>query len=700
MASQPVRLMPRPVFVVGREELLADLGARLSPRDGAGTQVVALCGLGGAGKTSVAVEYAHRHLAGLGMAWQLAADEPTALAAAFGDLAAQLGPRDLLTAGDPVAQVHAALAARSGDWLLIFDSAPGPGALQGMLPPAGCGRVLITSQEPHWPGQAVDIPVLDREVAAAFLLTRTASADRSAAIELATELGGLPLALEQACAYMQATGRSIAGYLALFRQRRTDLLARGEIAGYSKQVTTTWALAFDQLQHASPQAIGLLRLLACCAPEQIPLNLLLQPRPDLVASLSQDVARLLLPLLEDSLAADRAVAALRRYSLVSPPAEGSLSVHRLVQAVTIAQLPAAEAEAWREAARFLIGAAMPADTDRPGTWPVCAALLPHVQATHPADSDAMKRVAAFLGFSGNIVAARVLLHQVVDARERALGAEHPDTLRARVNLAYWTGHAGDLAAARDQFAALLPASERVLGAEHPDTLHARANLAYWTGRAEDAAAARDQYAALLPVTARVLGAEHPHTLNARANLAHWTGRAGDLAAARDQYAALLPASERVLGAEHPDTLRARINLARQTGEEGDVAAARDQYAALLPGTERALGAEHPDTVRARINLAHWTGHAGDVAAARDQYAALLPVTERALGAEHSDTLDARANLAHWTGRAEDAAAARDQYAALLPVIERVLGAEHPDTLRARANLAYWTGQADRQAEDR
>ena len=207
---------------------------------------------------------------------------------------------------------------------------------------------------------------------------------------------------------MQAAGRSIAAYLAVFLQRRADLLARGEIAGYDKQVSTTFALAFDQLRQTSVKAIGLLRLLACCAPEQIPLHLLLQPRPELAESLGPQVAPLLLLLLEDPLAADDAVAALRRYSLISRPVAGSVSVHRLVQAVTLAQLPADQVQAWRQAARSLTGAALPADTQQPGTWPVWAALVPHAQATHPADSDPMARVARFLGVSGSYTAARVL----------------------------------------------------------------------------------------------------------------------------------------------------------------------------------------------------------------------------------------------------------------------------------------------------
>ena len=188
--------------------------------------------------------------------WQFPPEEPTALAAGFGDLAAQLGARDLLDVGDPVAQVHAVLAAVRGGWLLIFDNASGPAALQGVLPPAGDGQVLITSQDPHWTGQAMDVPVLDQDVAAAFLQARASSADQSAARELAGELGGLPLALEQACAHKQASGGSIAGYLALFRRAARRPARPREITGYGKQVATTWALAFDQLQHGSPEAIA------------------------------------------------------------------------------------------------------------------------------------------------------------------------------------------------------------------------------------------------------------------------------------------------------------------------------------------------------------------------------------------------------------------------------------------------------------
>ena len=490
--------------------------------------------------------------------------------------------------------------------------------------------------------------MIDPDAAAGFLVSRTGDPDRQTALDLAGTLGGLPLALEQAAAYMTAAGQSLAAYLALFLHRRAEILARGVPTGYSKTVASTWALAFDRLQHTEPGAGGLLRLLAFCAPEAIPLHLLLQPRPGLAGRLGAEVVPVLAPLLEDPLAASDAIGALRRYSLVTPAGGGSVSLHRLVQAVTAYQMPPELARQWQQATAALIEDAIPGDTGPPATWPVCAALLPHAQAALADDSDATARIASYLGSSGNYAAARDLQRRVLDARERVLGPEHPDTLAARANLARCTGGTGDPAAARDLHAGLLPVLERVLGPEHPDTLTVRAELAIWTGMVGDRAAARDQLAELLLVRERVSGPEHPDTLTARSNLASFTGQAGDRAAARDMFAGLLPVFERVLGPEHPDTLKPRANLAAWTGAAGDPAAARDQLAGLLPVLERVLGPEHPDTLFARANLAGWTGYAGDRAAARDMFAGLLPVRERMSGPEHPDTLTARAHLAYWT----------------------------------------------------
>ena len=175
------------------------------------------------------------------------------------------------------------------------------------------------------------------EVAADFLVNRTGDPDRAAARELAAELGGLPLALEQAAAYMQATGTTLAGYLPLFRARQADLLARGEAAGHPADVAATLGLALSRLADEAPAAAGLLRLLAFLAPEPVPLALLLADE-QAAGLLGPEVAAAVGPLLGDPVAAGDAVAALRRYSLVTPAGDGLVLVHRLVQAITRAQL--------------------------------------------------------------------------------------------------------------------------------------------------------------------------------------------------------------------------------------------------------------------------------------------------------------------------------------------------------------------------
>jgi hypothetical protein len=450
-----VRLALRPVFLAGREPLLAEIDTRLSSSpERAGPRMVVLCGLGGVGKTSVAVEYAYRQLGGAGVCWQFAAEEPAVLAAQFAVLAAQLGTRDLADGRDPVAAVHAVLARTPAKWLVIFDNAPELAAVQPFLPPAGLGRVLVTSQSQHWPaGWTVRVPVLDSKVAAEFLTARAGGGDQPAALELAAELGGLPLALEQAAAYMQASGITLARYLTLFRARQADLLARGEAAGHQEHAAATLGLALTRLGHDAPAAAGLLRLLAFLAPEPVPLGLLLAGL-DVTDLLVTRAGEMPVSLPGDALALADAIAALRRYSLAALAEDGLIQVHRLVQAVTRAHLTAGTADQWTHTATVLVERAIPADTRLPTAWAVCAVLLPHAEHAFLDASPGMARMADYLAYSGSYAAGRDLWRRIADARERTLGPEHPDTLGARYGVARWTGSAGEPSMARDQFAAL------------------------------------------------------------------------------------------------------------------------------------------------------------------------------------------------------------------------------------------------------
>ncbi len=659
----------------------------------------------------MAVAYAYRHLdeaEDVDIAWLLSAADPTVLQNDFGRLASALEVKDLRADRDAVQAVHAALFYRQG-WLLIFDNAADQKSLQELLPTAGHGQILITSQNAtDWQhGWVLPVMPFTREDAAAFLMKRTGDPDKPAAEELADQLGGLPLALEQARAYIESSGSGIAGYLTLFQGAPKPLLDKDEPAGYQKTVATTWNLAFNRLAE-NPESGGtaLLRLVAWCAPEPIPIPLLLmRPAGELIERAGPEIADIgpmLSPLLNDQAAINDAIIALRRYSLITIVGEGQVvSVHRLVQLVTRDNVAAELSRQWHKAVAALIEAAIDATYDTPEMERDYALLLPHALQTVADDSPAMARIASYLGSSGSHAAARDRWELIVQALgNRPSGAQNPETLKARLQLARWTGEAGDPEAAREQFEKLVPVLDRAFGPRADETLNARASLAGWTGQAGKAAQARDGFQGLLEDFKEEFGPEARETLEARMELARWTGEAGDPAGARDQFKRLCADAEDVLGAEDRTTLMIRESLAGWTGETGkqssdrrQLAEARDQFSQLLPIVSHVFGAKHPETLHARASLARWTGEAGKAAAARDQFKNLLPDVQRVLGPAHPDTLNVRANLGHWTGEAGDAKAARQQFEDLLKDIDETksLGDHHPVRLGARASLARWTG---------
>ena len=686
--------------VVGREGLLAQIHADLtSARRSAGRPVWrVLTGLGGVGKTSVARAYADRYQDRYGLVWWVAAENPDAVAGEFRGLLELLAPQEVNQVADPVAAVHAILASRADQWLLVLDNVADPTAVRELLPAAGDGDVLVTSRWGAWPRarQVLTVPPLAADDAISLLVVLSGDNDPDTAGRLATELGGLPLALAQAGSYIRQTpGLTLADYLSLYRRHRSQVLAEGRLPDYDATVATTWRLAVGQLP---ADARALLNVLCWYAPDFIPVTDLFTANVD-TDDLPEQTAGLA-SLLADDFARNRSFAILLGYSLLSEAGGGAVDVHRLVQAVTADQLTNAAASGpWIEAARVLLDAVLPtgpATAAKQRTWlrlqTHATALLDHLPPDHPTTLAARHRLAYWTGEAGDVVAARDLFAGLLKDRVRVLGPDHPHTLATRRDLAYWTGRAGNVVAARDLFAALLEDRTRVLGPDHLDTLAARHELAYWTGEAGDVVAARDLFAGLLKDRVRVLGPDHPHSLATRHEFARLTGEAGDATAAWDLFAGLLKDRVRVLGPDHPHTLTTRHELARWTGEAGNATAARDLFAALLEDRARILGPDSFRTLVTRHRLARWTGEAGNAAAARDLLAGLYDDTMRALGPDHPHTLATRHELAHWTGEAGDIATARELFAALLKDQVRVLGTDHPHTLASRHQLAHWTQQ--------
>jgi hypothetical protein len=354
--------------------------------------------------------------------------------------------------------------------------------------------------------------------------------DTDSAAILGHELGGLPLALAQAACYVAHSALDLAGYLRLYRSRRAELHQQGHAPDYPATVATTWQLAFDKL---SAPAQALLNVLAWYAPDTIPLDRLLTCDTDRL-TLGEPANGLLRPLLTDALHRHRAITELISFSLLTRVGPGgSVTVHRLVQAVTADRLTAdGNHKAWIDTAAALLDAACPPwvgsrDTIRS---------LPDMRTMQT-------------------------LHTHVRTLIEHLDPDQPISLNLRHTLIEWAGLTGDSARARSLGAALVGDSERILGSDDLATAIARSSLARWTGKAGDVIQAREQASVVVADMMRVLGPDDRHTLLARINLARWTGEAGNAETARELAAAAAEDALRVLGADHRTTLVARATLA-------------------------------------------------------------------------------------------------------------------------------------------
>jgi NB-ARC domain. len=463
----------------GRKSLLSNLHAALtSGQYAALTQ--AIIGLGGVGKTQLALEYVYSYMDKYEIVWWVRSEELSTLAVDYVSLAKALHlPESNLADQNIIVNAVRRKFGQLKDWLLIFDNAQKSENIYAYLPQGGKGHVIITSRNQDWDVVAHEMPidVFEEFEAIDFILKRAGENDPDSAKELAKELGYLPLALEQACAYIK-TGKSISGYLELFRQRKTDLLkfpiSRKD---YDYTVATTWEISFERVKEEPGAGADLLNLCAFLAPDNIPKPLLAGGVEHLPEPLASAVA--------DELKFDDAVAALMRYSLVTV-ADDSLSVHRLVQAVARDRLSDEEREGWAAAAARLVNEAFPYDSYDVRTWPECSLLLPHALAVagHAEEQgDAPKATGRLLNQVGGYLYGRAEFDvakstyvRALMIGEKAYGPDHPNVAIRVNNLGSVLKDQGDLEGAKKHIERALKICQDRLGEDHPNTMKTRNNL--------------------------------------------------------------------------------------------------------------------------------------------------------------------------------------------------------------------------------
>jgi tetratricopeptide (TPR) repeat protein len=640
-------LPPRNADFAGRTALLEELHKTLSGGGQAAVvQPATVHGLGGVGKTQLALEYAHRYAVDYEVIWWVPSEQPLAIPGLLAGLARRLGVPEQGDQAELLTSLWEELRQRDR-WLLVYDNAQGPRELAPYRPPGGAGRVLVTSRALTWGrgAAAVRLDVLKREESVRFLRRRTGSGDAASLGALAEVLGDLPLALEQAAAYLDETKITPAGYLELFRDHGAALLALGEPLTTEQTVVTTWQVALDRLG-ATPGAAELLSLCAFLASDDIPRALLSEHAEVLPEPLSTTVGR--------PLAFNQAIAALGRYSLVTVT-EGSLTVHRLVQTVVRDGLSVPRQQTWADAALRLVSSAFPSPSDEVATWPARARLLPHVLVVvdhaQALDVEAetaarlLNEAAAYLRSRAQYQQARQLQEPALASFRRVLGDDHPDTLTAMNSLGESRRHLGNLQGARDLLKQTLAARQRVLGPDHPDTLQSMSSLGETLRALGDLRGALTLHEQTLAARRRVLGPDHPDTLQSMNNLASTLRDLGDLDSARDLHEQTLTARQRVLGNDHHSTLMAMNSLALTRRALGDLQGARDLFEKTLTARRRVLGDDHRWTLHTMSYLAETLRALGDLRGALTLHEQTLAARQRVLGPHHPDTLASTNNLA-------------------------------------------------------
>ncbi|GLA09992.1 hypothetical protein AnigIFM60653_001131 [Aspergillus niger] len=702
----PFRRNPR---FAGREDEITRIEGLFLQRNG--PSKVAICGLGGVGKTQIALEMAYRMRnrdPNCSICW-ITCTSYESVEQAYMNIASKLRMTDIKPA-EVKEKVKAYLSLESaGKWLVIFDNADDMGmwstndttdtVLTDFLPESEQGHILFTTRSRKVavklasshvitvtePNTETSVEILENS-----LVEKTLLNDRITALNLLKQLAFLPLAITQAAAYINENSIGLSDYLQLLRDQEPhviELLSEefGDEMRYKdiqNPVALTWFISFQQIQQLNKLAADYLSFFACINPRDIPQALLPQPTSN-----------------KDK---TDALGLLKAFSFISEGSgDSSLNLHRLVHLATRNWL--------RENQQFSrqllktadqLSEVFPSNDHRNRqAW---REYLPHAlsliaeagfQKEQEKYIDLIQNVCSCLTSDGRWKEAEELEVQVLELRKRVLGPEHPDTLASMSTLAWTYWYQGRWKEAEELQVQVLELSKQVLGPEHSGTLISMSTLA-WTyrnqGRWKEAEELQVQ---VLELRKQVLGPEHPDTLASMSDLAWTYGNQGRWKEAEELQVQELELRKQVLGPEHPGTLTSMSNLAWTYWNQGRWKEAEELQVQELELRKQVLGPEHPDTLTSMSNLAWTYRNQGRWKEAEELQVQVLELRKQVLGPEHPGTLTSMSILA-WTywnqGRWKEAEELQVQ---VLETSKQVLGPEHPDTLTSMSNLAFtWNGR--------
>jgi tetratricopeptide (TPR) repeat protein len=740
----------------GRDSMMERLRDQVIGGSPAVILPVALHGLGGVGKTQLALEYAHRFKADYDLVWWVNAEDPAFINAAMSDLAARLG----LGGSESVPETAAAArdALRRGEpydrWLLVFDNAREPAELSAHmpdLPGGGNGHVLVTSRIQAWAHQgaeALEVDVFTRAETVEHLTRAVPGLTEAEASSIGELVGDLPLAVETAAAWLASSAVPASQYLEALAAESTRVLSLNKPQDYPETVAAAWNLAIARLREREPAAGRLLELCAFMNPNAISIDLVQ----------SDQMAAALRPYNEfvtEKMVIGKVTREAVLLSLIkADPNQNALVMHRLVQQAVRDQLDNEQQEATSHAVHEILAGARPpsGDIDDPSTWPLYAGIWPHLTPSRAVEClqdhvrqlliDRVRYQWKRGEFDQGLELGRSL-ESAWEANVEAYGRETPgglslyrQLLNLRTHIAsilrsqgrYQESYDLDLAVLEDQGRVLFPGHphalltasclaadlrglgryqeslnmerttyedhKRALGEDHSRTLSAANNLAISLRLVGDFAKALELDEDTVNRRRVVSGDRHPYTLTTRSHLARDLRDTGQYTQSANILRAILDDYREVLGENGIETLRAAKSLAVALRKADRLDEALTLSQQTYERYQREFGRENPDSLACAAAVAADLSAIGDQAGAIRVAEEVLESYRHSLGVQHPFTLSLVNNLATYVRKQGDPQRARDLCDQARAGLTALLGPAHPYSLAASGNLANALADAD------
>jgi tetratricopeptide (TPR) repeat protein len=713
----------RPIFSVryeqnlhftGRDDFLRRLAQELSERKPKRyNHRVALYGLGGVGKTQIALEYAYRHKNDYTYVfWISAADQPQLLSG-FGEIATVTGC--VRSEDDPNQLAKAVLRwlEVTEGWLCIIDNLDDITVIDGYLPTTiGVGHTLITTRNTHSagiPAAGMEVMVMNVDNSVRLLLDgiqiEITDEIRFEARKIVEALGFLPLAIEQAAGYIRIS-QNVEEYLDAYTKQRHEILNWRPTRNhaYNDTVGTTWKMSLERLRTSCPNSIILVQFLVFQNPDEILLEFLRAGAEAVNPELRQ--------IIENNLLLRESLAALESYSLIRVSRGQKIRIHRLVQAIIQDDM---ESELRLRVISDVIQLGLrsfPAISDisdqsqreicRRYRWQVAACLenTGDMVKGNPEWMALIDVLAEYLLKDGFYLDGLQWVTMTAEIRKKTLGSQHESTLKNMTKMGLFFRHLGRTKEAAELNEETLEIMKRVLGLEHQETLTTMNNLAVaylHLGKYREAAMLNEETAELRE---RLLGLEHQKTLISMNNLAVSYNYLGRYEKALGLIEKTVEIRKRVSGLKHQETLISLKNLGRAYRNMSRVEEVTRLFEEIMKLGRNFLGEEHPQMLVNLEELARSLNMMGQLKKAIELHRKTLEIRKRVWGFNHPHTLSSMDGLAgslHEFGCTKEALLLHKE---TLKIRQSVLPAEHPEIFESMEGLADSLWSLDQKQEAR